>query len=71
MIPVPQKTRFSPRIIIFLTILIDSIGYGLIIPLLPFYAESLNMGSTALGILIASFAFMQFLFSPAWLGCGR
>ena len=64
MIPAPQKTRFSPKLIIFLTILIDSIGYGLIIPLLPFYAESLNVGSTALGILIASFAFMQFLFSP-------
>jgi DHA1 family tetracycline resistance protein-like MFS transporter len=59
-----MQRRGSPRALIYLTVLIDSIGYGIIIPLLPFYTETLDAGSAALGLLIASFAFMQFLFNP-------
>jgi len=47
-----------------MTIFIDITGYGMIIPLLPFYAETFQAGSAALGILIASFSLMQFIFSP-------
>jgi len=47
-----------------MTILIDITGFGMIIPLLPFYAETFNAGPTALGILVASFSMMQFVFSP-------
>ncbi|MFX0201511.1 MAG: MFS transporter [Candidatus Hodarchaeota archaeon] len=47
-----------------MTIFIDITGFGVIIPLLPFFAASLQAGSTALGILVASFAIMQFFFSP-------
>ena len=54
----------SPRFILAMTIFIDATGFGMIIPLLPFIAESLQAGSTALGILIASFSVMQFVFSP-------
>jgi DHA1 family tetracycline resistance protein-like MFS transporter len=54
----------SPRFILAMTIFIDATGFGMIIPLLPFITESLQAGSTALGILIASFSVMQFVFSP-------
>ena len=47
-----------------MTIFIDITGFGMIIPLLPFYAETFNAGPTALGILVASFSMMQFVFSP-------
>jgi DHA1 family tetracycline resistance protein-like MFS transporter len=59
------KSRgFSPIFVIILTVFIDITGYGIIIPLLPYYASEFNAGPTALGVLIASFAIMQFLFSP-------
>lgn len=54
----------SPILVIVLTVFIDITGYGLIIPLLPFYADKFQAGPAALGILVASFAIMQFFFSP-------
>lgn len=54
----------SPIFVIVFTVFIDITGYGIIIPLLPYYAEEFHAGPTALGILIASFAIMQFFFSP-------
>ncbi len=56
--------RLSPTFVIVMTIFIDLTGFGMVIPLLPFYADSLQAGSTALGVLVASFAVMQFVFSP-------
>lgn len=47
-----------------MTIFIDITGFGIILPLLPFYVEAFQAGSTALGVLVTSFALMQFLFSP-------
>ncbi len=61
-----RQTRFglSPILVIVMTLFIDATGFGIIIPLLPFYAENFQAGSAALGILVASFSLMQFLFSP-------
>lgn len=47
-----------------MTVFIDITGFGIIIPLLPFYAETFQAGSTALGVLVASFSLMQFVFAP-------
>ena len=58
------QKKFSPTFVILMTIFIDLTGFGLVIPLLPYYTEVFEAGSTALGILVASFALMQFLFSP-------
>ena len=58
------RKRLSPIFVIVLTVFIDMTGYGIIIPLLPFYAREFQAGPAALGILIASFALMQFFFSP-------
>jgi predicted MFS family arabinose efflux permease len=59
-----KQKGLSPIFVIILTVFIDMIGYGIIIPLLPYYALEFNAGPSALGILIASFAIMQFIFSP-------
>jgi DHA1 family tetracycline resistance protein-like MFS transporter len=54
----------SPVFVLVLTVFIDITGYGIIIPLLPYYASEFDAGPAALGVLIASFAIMQFFFSP-------
>ena len=56
----------SPLVIIFVTVFIDLLGFGIIIPLLPFYAESFGASALAIGLLGTSFSLMQFLFSPVW-----
>jgi DHA1 family tetracycline resistance protein-like MFS transporter len=57
---------FSPLVIIFVTVFIDLLGFGIIIPLLPFYAESFGASPFTIGLLGTSFSLMQFLFSPIW-----
>jgi len=61
---VRRSKGLSPIFVIVLTVFIDVTGFGIIIPLLPFYANEFQAGPTALGVLIASFAIMQFFFSP-------
>ncbi|MBV9217186.1 MAG: MFS transporter [Acidobacteria bacterium] len=56
----------KPLIIIFVTVLIDLIGFGIVIPVLPYYVEGTQFGATPLelGLLVASYSLMQFIFSP-------
>ena len=56
----------SPLVVIFITVFIDLLGFGIIIPLLPFYAESFGASALTIGLLGTSFSLMQFLFSPIW-----
>jgi MFS transporter, DHA1 family, tetracycline resistance protein len=56
----------SPLIIIFLTVFIDLLGFGIIIPLLPFYAESYGANAFMVGMLGTVYSLMQFVFSPIW-----
>ena len=56
----------SPLIVIFTTVLIDLIGFGIVIPVLPFYAEGTVFNATprTVGILFASYSVMQLIFAP-------
>jgi multidrug resistance protein len=56
----------SPLVVIFLTVFIDLLGFGIIIPLLPFYAEHFGASALMVGLLSTSFSLMQFLFAPFW-----
>ncbi len=56
----------SPVAIVFVTVFIDLLGFGIIIPLLPFYAESFGASAFAVGLLSTSFSLMQFVFAPLW-----
>jgi len=42
------------------------LGYGIVIPILPFYTESMGAGGTELGLLVASYAVMRLIFGPIW-----
>jgi multidrug resistance protein len=56
----------SPLLIIFITVFIDLLGFGIIIPLLPFYAEHFGASALLVGLLSSSFSLAQFLFAPFW-----
>ena len=56
----------SPLIVIFTTVFIDLVGFGIVIPVLPFYAEGTAFNATPrmVGLLFASYSIMQLIFSP-------
>ncbi len=58
--------KTSPLIVIFVTVFIDLLGFGIIIPLLPFYAETFGANALLIGLLSTSFSLMQFAFAPVW-----
>ncbi len=53
-------------LVIFLTVFIDLIGFGIVLPLLPIYNRDLGASGLLIGIIQASFSAMQFLFAPSW-----
>ena len=54
-----------PLLIIFLTIFVNLIGFGIIVPLLPFYAETFGASPIVIGLLFAVFSLCQLIASPA------
>jgi len=58
--------KLQPVVIVFVTVFIDLLGFGIIIPLLPFYAETFGATAFTVGMLATSFSLMQFLFAPVW-----
>jgi MFS family permease len=58
------RSRFA---ILFFTVLIDLIGFGIIIPILPYYAQRMGAGGLGVGLLFGIYSGMQFL-STALLG---
>ncbi len=56
----------SPLAILFLTVLLDLIGFGIVLPLLPTYAKDLGASPFMIGFIAAVYSSMQFLFSPVW-----
>lgn len=61
-----SKGRKAGLFLIFVTVFIDLLGFGIVLPLLPRYGEHFEAGGATLGLLMASFSAMQFLFAPAW-----
>jgi DHA1 family tetracycline resistance protein-like MFS transporter len=49
---------------VFLTVLLDLIGFGMILPLLPFYAQELRATPFLIGVLFSSYSLAQLLFAP-------
>jgi MFS family permease len=60
--------RRGSLLVIFLTVFIDLLGFGMVLPLLPIYAKQFTTDKSGLliGLLMASFSAMQFLFAPMW-----
>ena len=53
-------------LVIFLTVFIDLIGFGIVLPLLPIYSKNFGANGFVIGAIMASYSAMQFLFSPVW-----
>src|SRR5688572_29106188 len=56
--------RRSPLFMIWLTVFIDLVGFGIIIPILPLYAERHGASTFEIGLLLASYSLAQFVFAP-------
>lgn len=52
--------------ILFFIVLIDLIGFGIIIPLLPFYGEHFHASPAVVGLLMAIYSATQFVSAPFW-----
>ena len=63
-----RKPSRRALLIIFITVFIDLLGFGIVLPLLPRYAHGFGASKIELGMLMASFSAMQFLFAPVWGG---
>ena len=74
---VPSAGDVAPRaalLIVFLTVFIDLLGFGIVLPVMPRQAEpylaALGLSPLAIGVsigvLFSVFSLMQFLFSPMW-----
>jgi multidrug resistance protein len=54
----------SPLFVIFVTVFIDLVGFGIVIPILPYYVESFGGTPRQQGMLLTSYSVMQLIFSP-------
>ncbi|MCX7572163.1 MFS transporter [Tumebacillus sp. DT12] len=52
--------------ILMLVMFLVMVGFGIIIPVMPFFAEEVGASPMQLGLLMASYSVMQFLFAPMW-----
>ena len=52
--------------ILAFTLLVVMLGFGVVIPIMPFYVEQLGAGGTELGLLVASYAVMRLICGPLW-----
>lgn len=63
--PAPSRGSLA---VIFLTVFIDLLGFGIVLPLLPIYADIFgeDPSGIVIGLLMASYSIMQFFFAPIW-----
>ncbi|MGD2254020.1 MAG: MFS transporter, partial [Anaerolineales bacterium] len=61
----PTSNRRQLLILSF-TLVVVTLGFGLVMPIIPFYMELLGAGGTELGLLVASYAVMRLIFGPIW-----
>ncbi|MEN8192452.1 MAG: MFS transporter [Bacteroidota bacterium] len=60
-----MKEKKASLAVIFLTVFIDLLGFGILIPILPTFASnSIGISDFGIGVIVASYSFMQFIFNP-------
>src|SRR5688572_9958798 len=70
--PRPPNPKRAAMFIVFFVVFIDLLGFGIVLPLLPRYADTYlgvlpaEARGAALGVLYSVFSLMQFIFSPMW-----
>ena len=62
-----SRRGFLKRVGVLMGIVfVDMLGFLIVLPLLPFYAEDLGASESVVGVLISAFAFAQVVTSPFW-----
>ena len=54
------------RLIIFIIVFVDLLGFGVMIPMLPFFARSFGASAFEVGLLMFVYSFMQIFAAPLW-----
>ncbi|MFN2143830.1 MAG: MFS transporter, partial [Anaerolineales bacterium] len=60
------KSHNKNLLILFITLVIIMMGFGMVIPVIPFLVEAFGASGKELGMLMSIYAFMQLIFSPVW-----
>src|ERR1700730_13964504 len=60
----PADKRRAALLVLFLTVFIDLLGFGIVIPFLPLYAERMHVGAFGIGLVLSIYSLMQFLCAP-------
>lgn len=64
--PASPRVGKSPLVVIFTTVFLDLVGFGMIIPLVGIYGRHYGAGAFELAVLGSIYSLMQFFFSPVW-----
>src|SRR5436853_6652657 len=58
--------RKASLLVLFLTVFIDLIGFGMVIPFLSYYARVYGASGVTVGAIVGVYSIMQFFFAPIW-----
>jgi multidrug resistance protein len=58
--------RKASLLVIFLTVFMDLVGFGIVLPMLPWYSKEFGASGLMAGCIVASYSLMQFIFAPMW-----
>ncbi|HPH94464.1 MAG TPA: MFS transporter [Anaerolineaceae bacterium] len=61
-----MKVKIAPQAILFLSLVIVMLGFGIAIPLMPFFVTHFGVSAGALGLMMSLYSLMQFIFAPMW-----
>lgn len=61
-----QSSALKQLSVLMATVFVDMIGFTMVLTQLPYYATSLGATATILGVLVAIYAFAQFVTAPLW-----
>ncbi len=61
-----QKKMIGPMAILLIIQFLVMVGFGIVIPILPFFVDKLGGGALSLGIFMSAYSIMQFFFAPLW-----
>jgi DHA1 family tetracycline resistance protein-like MFS transporter len=62
--PASVPPTHAARMILFLTVFIDLLGFGIVIPFLPMFAHDLGIGAAGIGVILAAYSVAQLLCAP-------
>lgn len=61
-----MKKSNSAVAILFITLMTVMLGFGIVIPLIPFYIAHFNASGSAIGLMMSLYSLMQFATAPFW-----